>query len=120
MAVVVGVDGAGRTHRLRALAPPDAVWVTPDRPTVPPSAAAVVVDDPHRLDEATLRALSDVARRQVPVLLGRRPTVDRPALAELDELAARGGVEQLGPLDAAGVAALTGRADLHEPSGGWP
>ena len=120
MAVVVGVDGAGRTHRLRALAPPDAVWVTPDRPGVPPSAAAVVVDDPHRLEEPTLRALSDVARRGVPVLLGRRPTIDRAALAELDELAARDGVVQLGPLDAAAVAALTGRTDLHAPSAGWP
>lgn len=65
MAVVVGVDGAGRTHRLRALAPPGAVWVTPDRPAVPDTAPAVVVDDPHRLDDATLRALSDVARRAV-------------------------------------------------------
>ncbi|SNT20074.1 regulatory protein, luxR family [Asanoa hainanensis] len=120
MAVVIGVDGAGRTHRLRALAPPDAVWVTPDQPGVPSSAAAMVVDDPHRLDEPTLRALAEVARRRVPVLLGRRPTVDRPALAELDELAARDGVVRLGPLDAAGVAALTGRADLHVPSAGWP
>ncbi len=120
MTVVVGVDGAGRTHRLRALAPSEAVWVTPDRPGVPASAAALVVDDPHRLDEPTLRALSDVARRGAPVLLGRRPTIDRAALAELDELAARDGVVQLGPLDAAAVAALTGRADLHEPSAGWP
>ncbi|GAA1884602.1 helix-turn-helix transcriptional regulator [Asanoa iriomotensis] len=120
MAVVVGVDGAGRTHRLRALAPPGAVWVTPDRPAVPDTAPAVVVDDPHRLDDATLRAVSDVARRAVPVLLGRRPTLDRPVLAELDELAAGDGVVQLAPLDAAAVATLTGRADLHAPSAGWP
>ncbi|MEV0713520.1 LuxR C-terminal-related transcriptional regulator [Asanoa sp. NPDC050611] len=114
------MDGAGRTHRLRALAPPGAVWVTPDRPAVPDTAPAVVVDDPHRLDDATLRALSDVARRAVPVLLGRRPTLDRAALAELDELAARDGVVQLEPLDAAAIAALTGRADLHVASAGRP
>ncbi|GIF70565.1 LuxR C-terminal-related transcriptional regulator [Asanoa siamensis] len=136
MTVVVGVDGAGRTHRLRALAPPGAVWITPDHPGVPTAAApegrsslptdspgigsALVVDDPHRLDDATLRAVSDVARGGVPVLLGRRPTLDRPALADLDEAAARTGVVQLDPLDAAAVAALTGRADLHEASAGWP
>ena len=120
MVVVVGVDGAGRTHRLRALAPPGAVWVTPDQPEIPDSAPAVVVDDPHRLDEPTLRRLSDVARRGTPLLLARRPTLDPPALAELDELAARDGVVPLGPLDAAATTALTGRADLHGASGGWP
>ncbi|MDG4822731.1 helix-turn-helix transcriptional regulator [Asanoa sp. WMMD1127] len=120
MAVVVGVDGAGRTHRLRALAPPHAVWVTPDRPEVPAAPSAVVVDDPHRLPDAILAALSDVARRGIPLLLGRRPTLDRPALAELDELAAHDGLTRLAPLDAAAIAALTGRPDLHEACAGWP
>jgi len=121
--VVVGVDGAGRTHRLRELAPAGSVWVTPDTPSVPPAPAALVVDDPHRLDDATLHALCAAARQGVPVLLGRRPTIDRPALAELDELVARTGVDQLTPLDAAGLAAVTGRPSTPEDvaaSGGLP
>jgi len=121
--VVVGVDGAGRTHRLRELAPAGSVWVTPDTPSVPAAPAALVVDDPHRLDDATLHALCAAGRQGVPVLLGRRPTIDRPALAALDELVARAGVHQLIPLDAAGLAGVTGRPSTPEEvaaSGGLP
>src|SRR6266496_2452256 len=42
--------------------------------------------------------------------ISRRPTIDRPELAELDEaVAGRGAVEHLGPLGAEGVAVLLSR-----------
>jgi DNA-binding CsgD family transcriptional regulator len=63
--------------------------------------------------------------------MSRRPTIDSPELADLDEAAAAGGVELLAPLDRDGVgalvAAVTGRpvspeiaAAVHEVSAGLP
>ena len=98
------------------------------RPGWPPPArtgALVVVDDAHRLAPEVLRALAAAARSGVRVLVARRPTIAGPELADLDEAAAAGGVEWLGPLDrdevGALVAAVTGRpmspevaATVHE------
>ena len=116
MTVVVGVDGAGRTHRLRELA---AAAGGPVRWVVGPADATadgtLVVDDPHRLDDGTLRAVTDARRRGATVLLARRPTVDRPALADLDAAVAADGVEQLRPLDGKTVARMVGDA-LGRPS----
>ncbi|MBB4910934.1 LuxR family transcriptional regulator [Actinophytocola algeriensis] len=132
MTVVVGVDGAGRTHRLRRIlaATPSSRWFT----GVDDLAAAdglVVVDDAHRLDPAALRALTVAARAGTKLAIARRPTITSRALAELDELAAADGVEVLAPLDRDGVAALlaevTGRpvspdvaVRAHEASAGMP
>ncbi len=120
--VVVGVDGSGRTHRLRAIAAaaPGALWFSTS-PAVPVAEfltdarhrdALVIVDDAHRLDSADLRVLAAAARDGVPMAVSRRPTVDRPELAELDgAVAARGRVEVLAPLDLAAVAALLRQPD---------
>jgi len=121
--VVVGVDGAGRTHRLEQIA---AAARTPvARVTAAAAAPAeladllaaaaaggqlVLVDDAHRLGPAALRALAAAARQGVAMAISRRPTIDRPELAELDEaVAGRGAVEHLGPLGAEGVAVLLSR-----------
>ena len=113
MTAVVGVDGAGRTHRLRRLAAAATtpVWWysgAPDAGLVAARAdgCLVVVDDAHRLDAATLRELTAAARDGVPMVISRRPTIDRPELAELDDAVAARGVEVLGPLDRDGVARL--------------
>lgn len=121
MTVVVGVDGAGRTHRLARLAAAadgPVVWVGPttrDLADVLAAARAdgalVLVDDAHHVGDDDLRALAAAARDGVPMAVARRPTVDRPALAELDEaVAARGPVEHLGPLNDAALADLVARA----------
>ena len=116
MTAVVGVDGAGRTYRLRQLAAATTTpvcWLSGPRAGVTASLAAaqaegrlVIVDDAHRLDTATLRELSAAARGGVPMVISRRPTIDRSELSELDEAVAAGGVELLGPLDRDGVARL--------------
>jgi DNA-binding NarL/FixJ family response regulator len=129
--VVVGVDGSGRTHRLRTLAA--AVTGSLWWPTALAEAGnrLVVIDDAHRLDAATLRELAAAGRSGVPMLISRRPTVDRPELAELDEAASADGVELLAALDrdriANLVATVTGRpvspevaAAVHEASAGLP
>ena len=131
MTVVVGVDGAGRTHRLRAIlaSARDGRWFTgvDDLGT----ASFVVVDDAHRLDAATLLALTAAARNGTKLAIARRPTITSRELAELDELAAEDGVEVLAPLDRDGVAAVlaevTGRAvspevaaEAHAASAGMP
>jgi DNA-binding NarL/FixJ family response regulator len=113
---VVGVDGAGRTHRLRQLAAAAAMpvwWLSGPRDGVTAGLAAaraedrlIIVDDAHRLDTATLRELSAAAREGVPMVISRRPTIDRPELSDLDEAVAAGGVELIGPLDRDGVAVL--------------
>ncbi|MFY1632124.1 LuxR C-terminal-related transcriptional regulator [Solwaraspora sp. WMMB335] len=110
MSVVVGVDGAGRTRRLGEIA------ATANRPVVQVTdgsvedltallaqagadGALVCVDDAHQLAPDTLRALAGAARGGVAMAIARRPTIDRPELADLDEVvAATGGVERLGPL----------------------
>jgi DNA-binding CsgD family transcriptional regulator len=127
--VVVGVDGAGRTHRLRELAAaaPGAWWFDPSAGAREQLDAAlahghlVVVDDAHRLDGAALRALAAAARRGIPMVVSRAPTVDRPELAELDEaVAATGRVEVLEPLDLDAVAGIVARVSGRAPSGPTP
>jgi DNA-binding CsgD family transcriptional regulator len=130
--VVVGVDGAGRTHRLRRILATtrDARWFT-GVDGLARAQALVVVDDAHRLDPATLRALTSAARAGTKLAIARRPTITSRELAELDELAAADGVEVLAPLDRDGVAALladiAGRpvspdvaAEVHAASAGMP
>jgi DNA-binding NarL/FixJ family response regulator len=128
--VVVGVDGSGRSHRLDELAAQagaPVVWITaaagtpPDLPAQLAAArtagSLVVVDDAHRLDEPALRELAAAARQGVPMAISRRPTIDRPELAALDEVvAAAGRVEHLGPLDAVAVAELASRLTGRQPS----
>ncbi|GGN45459.1 DNA-binding NarL/FixJ family response regulator [Actinoplanes campanulatus] len=133
MTVVVGVDGAGRTHRLRALAAAvtGSVWFAGGVTAALEDAPLVVVDDAHRLDAVALRELAALCRAGVPMAVSRRPTIDRPELAALDEAASAGGVEVLGPLDPGAmarlVATVTGRPvspevaeAVHEASGGIP
>lgn len=133
MTVVVGVDGAGRTHRLRQLlaSAGHGWWFTGVDGLAAAHGSLVVVDDAHRLDAATLRALTEAARGGTPMAISRRPTITCQELAELDEVVAEGGVEVLAPLDRDAVAALlataTGRpvspefaAEVHEASAGMP
>ncbi|WP_430784104.1 LuxR C-terminal-related transcriptional regulator [Actinoplanes sp. G11-F43] len=117
---VVGVDGSGRSHRLAQLAAtfpgpvldlpgrdePAAAWT--DRLAAATRDTLLVVDDAHRCPGPILLVLAATARRGVPALVARRPTIDRPELAELDE-AVGGGTVLLEPLDVAGVAGLLGR-----------
>jgi len=123
--VIVGIDGSGRTHRLAELVAAtggDAVRVDPAgsglpgpgaAPELPPN-AVLVVDDAHRLSPEVLARLVPLARAGTPMLLARRPTVTGPELAELDaELAARGAVEVLRPLDAVAIERLLGVAESH-------
>ncbi|MFS8521393.1 MAG: helix-turn-helix transcriptional regulator [Micromonosporaceae bacterium] len=117
MTIVVGVDGSGRTHRLGALAAAATAPVVHLDGAAPDLAdrlaaardagAVVVVDDAHRLTDQALTALAEAARGGVRMMISRRPTVDRPALAALDEaVAGQGPVEVLRPLDERGVAAV--------------
>jgi DNA-binding CsgD family transcriptional regulator len=125
VSVVVGVDGAGRTHRLDALAAdangPVVRITTPvesseDLAATIAGAGLVVVDDAHRLDAPALRTLTAAARRGVPMAIARRPTILAPELAELDEaVSAQGRVEVLAPLSAAEVETLLGRATGRLP-----
>ena len=88
----------------------------------------MLVDDPHRLTGDELTALAAAARSGYLVILARRPTIHSLELAELDEaLAARGRVEQLEPLDPAGLTALLRAVGATAPadavlaaSGGLP
>ena len=133
MTVVVGVDGAGRTHRLRAIlaAAGSGWWFTGVDGLAAARDGLVVVDDAHRLDAAALRALTAGARAGTRLAIARRPTITSQELAELDEVAAVDGVEVLAPLDVDGVAALlaavTGRpvspdvaAEVREATAGMP
>ncbi|BFU45192.1 LuxR C-terminal-related transcriptional regulator [Krasilnikovia sp. MM14-A1004] len=122
MTVVVGVDGAGRTRRLRELAAatggpvlPVAFTTVADLDALLARARAdgalVLVDDAHRLPPEPLRALAAAARAGVPMAMARRPTISGPELAELDEaLAATGPVEHLGPLAPDAMSALVSAA----------
>lgn len=144
MTVVVGVDGAGRSHRLDAIVAAASAPVTRIDPagggddvsarlaTARAEGHLVVVDDADRLPAEILQALAAAARQGVAMAIARRPTLDRPELAALDEVAAAsGGVETLAPLDddgiAAVMAAVTGRPvtpeavpPLREASAGLP
>jgi DNA-binding CsgD family transcriptional regulator len=98
--VVVGVDGAGRTHRLGQLAAELGVAISRPTPATVHELLAtgdpVVVDDAHRLDVAVLTALTDAAESGHRVVVARRPNLRPPQLAALDDaLAARGEVELL-------------------------
>jgi DNA-binding CsgD family transcriptional regulator len=146
--VVVGVDGAGRTHRLEQIA------AAAERPvlhvsagTAPEALAAqlaaaaaagqlVLVDDAHRLGAEELRLLTASARQGVRMVVARRPTIGGRELADLEEALTAGGtvhqtVHQLAPLDLEAIAALiaqvTGRpanadtcAVVHAASAGLP
>jgi DNA-binding CsgD family transcriptional regulator len=127
--VVVGVDGAGRTRRLDELAEAARVAGRAVVRVSPPGelpdfvgADLVLVDDPHRLTDDQIRALTVAARAGLAMVLARRPTVHSAPMADLDEaVAAQGPVVPLAPLTVAGVAALTGRdtaIGLHAASGG--
>jgi DNA-binding CsgD family transcriptional regulator len=140
--VVVGVDGAGRTHRLERIVAEAAgpvVRVTPATNDLAgllaraaTDGALVVVDDAHRLAPGDQGALADAARRGVSMIISRRPSIGGRELADLDEaVAATGRVEQLGPLDPATIGVVAGAASgqpltpeaaaaLHEACGGMP
>lgn len=144
MTVVVGVDGAGRTHRLGEIAESAKVPVTRLDAAEPAAelasllaaaradGALVVVDDADRLPDATLDVLARAARQGVAMVIARRPTISSPRLAELDRaVAAHGRVELLEPLDVARTGALVARAAgrpaspddvrrVHEASCGLP
>ncbi|MGI5191078.1 LuxR C-terminal-related transcriptional regulator [Promicromonospora sp. CA-289599] len=116
MVVVIGVDGAGRTHRLRAVtrSAGGVLHVAPDPAALAgllgrqagPDTELVLVDDAHHYPPALLHQITSAARAGIPVALSRRPAITDPALAELDELAARDGVVQCDPLGADDVAQL--------------
>lgn len=128
--VVVGVDGAGRTHRLTELATAagghpvrigpgnDAAETHAHIAAAQESGSPLLVDDAHRLGGDALALLAGAARRGVNMLISRRPTVDRPELAELDEavVAAGGGVVELAALDPPDVIALVLRITGETPS----
>jgi DNA-binding NarL/FixJ family response regulator len=124
--VVVGVDGSGRTHRLEQLAAGTGAavvrvgWTARVDPTLDTllqagiGGATVLVDDAHRVDPAVLSAVLGAVHAGARVLLSRRPTITGPELADLDaEVAARGGVEMLGPLDDDVLGLLLGPAQAH-------
>jgi DNA-binding CsgD family transcriptional regulator len=114
--VVIGVDGSGRSRRLRELAGPYAVWlprfasaadVDDLLQAVATERHPVVVDDAHLREGAPLVRVAGAAEDGVPVLLARRPTIRSPELAALDgAVASTGTVEVLGPLPDEAVAAL--------------
>ena len=128
MTVVVGVDGAGRTHRLNQLA---AAAAGPVVRLSPPLGAGladllaaasgdgrlVLVDDAHRLGGEELTALAAAARQGCRMVVARRPTISSRELAELDEAAAaRGTVEQLDPLTVEAVAVFVGSLTGRQPA----
>jgi DNA-binding NarL/FixJ family response regulator len=127
--VVIGVDGAGRTHRLSGIAAAAggpvvriaaAGGAPPDLPARLADArirgALVVVDDAHRLDPASLSALAAAVHDGLSVAVSRRPTITSPELAALDEAAAAGGVEHLGPLSISDLTVLVGSVTGGTPS----
>ncbi|MPY99794.1 MAG: LuxR family transcriptional regulator [Actinophytocola sp.] len=125
--VIVGVDGSGRSHRLRQLTARHDGPVRTVAPTTPADDLArllahaddgtlVVVDDAHLLDAERLRLLTEAAANGVDVVATRRPSLPSPELAALDAaLSARGSLEQLCPLDDAAVAALLPRTAHASP-----
>jgi DNA-binding CsgD family transcriptional regulator len=121
--VVVGVDGSGRSHRLEALAAAaggTAVRVDPGTPidrlpellATAAGGGPVLVDDAHRLSAQALAAVLAAVRAGTPAVIARGPSIPSAELAALDaELAARGSVELLRPLDETEVAALLPAAE---------
>lgn len=121
--VVVGVDGAGRSHRLEEIAAAATGPVSrvagagrPQLAELEPALRAaegglLLVDDAHRLDDAVLERLAVAARQGQRMVISRRPQVRGAALATLDELVAeQGEVEVLGPLTDPQLADLIARA----------
>lgn len=131
--VVVGVDGSGRTHRLRelALGVAAANWLPPGAagPALTETLAALapagstagvgtaaeagrgvlIVDDAHLLPATSVRELLSAAAAGLPMIAARRPGIGLPELAALDALlAAAGRVELLGPLPLPVLAGLLG------------
>jgi DNA-binding CsgD family transcriptional regulator len=113
--VVVGADGSGRTHVLRALAATEpACWWRPGDPV--DRRRLVLADDAHRLDGPSLAALTEAVRAGCDVALARRPTIGGGDLAALEEaITGLGGdVVALTPLGDAEIAVIvatvTGRA----------
>lgn len=131
MTVVVGVDGAGRSHCLDQIAATaGATVVRLDRPAGPGlsdllAAAAtaghtVLVDDAHRRSPQELAALTSAARQGCAMVLARRPTIDGQDLAELDEmLASRGELHQLEPLTLDEVAGVLASHSGQAPAAEW-
>ena len=121
--VVVGVDGAGRTHRANEIAAARAAAsCTSAAPLDTPGELAaqlaaaraqgllVLVDDAHRLAGDQLAALAAAARQGVSMVVARRPSLYRAELADLDEaVAGRGRLESLAPLDVAAIGTLVAR-----------
>jgi DNA-binding CsgD family transcriptional regulator len=143
VSVVLGVDGAGRTHRLTAIADASTspvLRLDPARLQISTLDAQlevarqdlVLVDDAHRIPDEGLTRLAEAARSGTRMTLARRPRIDRPELAELDEaVAAQGEVEVLAALSLEQVRELvtgvTGRpcppavaVVVRESSGGLP
>ncbi len=142
VSVVVGVDGAGRTHRLVATTahaptvrvdPADgsddvAAAVTRARETH----ATLLVDDAHLLSPTALEQLAAAVRAGADLVMSRRPTIATPELGALDTAAAaQGAVVELAPLTEPEVAAAMARATgapvdpdraaaVHTASGGLP
>ncbi|HEX6338523.1 MAG TPA: LuxR C-terminal-related transcriptional regulator [Jiangellaceae bacterium] len=127
--VVVGVDGSGRTHRMTELVtaagghpirvgPADEAAELRARIAAAPQNSLVLVDDAQRLGGDVLVLLARAARDGVDMVISRRPTLDRPELAELDEavVAAGGSVTQLAPLGPADIAGLVQRLTGTAPS----
>ncbi len=128
--IVVGVDGSGRSHRLGRLAATrtSAVRLTAPLPDPERLAAVVqdcaangraaVIDDVHRLDDPSLRTLTEAVRGGgLDLVVCRRPSIHSPALAELDEaLAQRGSIQALGPLDADALEDLLVEVTGRRPS----
>lgn len=126
--LVLGVGGTGRTHRLRAVADDDALWLS-SSPYRPLTASAVhdalaggpsmvAIDDAHWADPAALDALTEVVGA-VPVIASMAPwPTSTSHRAFADAMQAAGAVERLDRLDDAGVAAIvsgvTGRASSTE------
>lgn len=134
--VIVGVDGSGRSHRLRQLASQHSGPVRAVEPTTTTDEIArmlasaddgtlVIVDDAHLLGPEPLRLLTTAAANGIGVAATRRPSLPSTELATLDAtLSARGILERLAPLDEAAIAALLPRAAtpaaVRDATGGLP
>lgn len=140
--MVVGVDGAGRTHALtHDLAGREAIAVDPvdgaERvgaalETARNADAPVLVDDAHRFSGPALAHLAAAVRRGACVRISRRPTITKAELAELDSaVSAIGRLVELPVLSTGEVGALLARTigrpvdtdrvvQVHASTGGLP
>ncbi len=126
--LVLGAGGSGRTHRLRALASPAAVWLSasPRRPidgdavrqALAEHPSSLVIDDAQWCSEEAFDLLID-ATSQLTVLVSMRPfPISDASRSLIDVMSSVGEVERLDRLDEEGVAAvvsgITGRASSSE------